>query len=144
MRLSSRTEYGLKAMIELAKRQADGRATPAREIASSQAIPERFLEQQIKALRGAGLVTCQRGPGGGCRLTKPASEIDLRQIVEALEGTLVEFVCLDARGRACHADGKCGLQEVWDGCRNVLSEYLSGINLADLAARHDSLDASAE
>ena len=76
LKISQKTEYALRAMIQLAEHR-DGR-TSAREISERQHIPLRFLEQQLGALSKAGLVESFRGAGGGCRLAQPviaASEL---------------------------------------------------------------------
>src|SRR5438067_1828441 len=87
---SQKTEYAMRAMIELAlRRHREGDAlVPARALAESQQIPLRFLEQQLGALHKAGLVESFRGAGGGCRLARDASEIRVADIVDAIERAL--------------------------------------------------------
>jgi len=89
MRVSAKTEYGLRVLIELAA-QKDGMPIPARELAARQHVPARFLEQQITALRKAGLITSRRGAGGGCSLARPATRITVADAMAALEGHLVD------------------------------------------------------
>src|SRR5918996_2211727 len=93
-RVSQKTEYALRAMVELALRQEDG-LVPAREIAERQGIPLRFLEQQLSTLHKAGLVESFRGAGGGCRLARPPGGIPGPDVVDALEGSLYPKYCLD-------------------------------------------------
>src|SRR5919199_3916138 len=84
-KIPQKTEYGLRAMIELAIHRGKGLIS-AREIAEAQHIPLRFLEQQLGALSKAGLVESFRGAGGGCRLVRDPAEIRIADIVDAIEG----------------------------------------------------------
>src|SRR6185312_7185787 len=93
MRFSAKTRYGLLALMDMALHQeggAGGRLT-TREIAGHQGIPERFLEQQITALKNAGLVVSHRGAHGGCSLARRADEITVLDVIEALEGSPLEL-----------------------------------------------------
>src|ERR687887_182554 len=84
-KFSLRTEYGLRALMELASRWGEG-PVPAREIAESQNIPLRFLEHQLATLHKGGIVVSHRGVGGGTELARDPSEICLSQVIEVLEG----------------------------------------------------------
>lgn len=87
MRLSSQVRYAICAVFDLAY-NAQGEALQVRVIGERQQIPVRYLEQIFQRLRRAGLVSGRRGPGGGFRLARPAREITLRDVVEAVEGPL--------------------------------------------------------
>jgi Rrf2 family protein len=95
MRLSAKSDYALRAMAELGAHadahagSADGRAMKAEDIASSQDIPLRFLLGILNELRHARLVTSQRGIQGGYSLARPASEINLADVIRAIDGPLV-------------------------------------------------------
>ena len=97
LKVSQKTEYAMRALIELAlRRNAHGDSlVPARSLAESQRIPLRFLEQQLGALHKAGLVESFRGAGGGCRLAKDPVEIRVADIVDAIEGPTYPMHCLD-------------------------------------------------
>ena len=115
LKVSHKTEYAMRAVVELAIRRArEGDAlVPARAIAEAQHIPLRFLEQQLGALHKAGLVESFRGAGGGCRLARDPAEIRVADVVDAIEGTLFPMFCLDVENHACFADAHCGLQGLW-------------------------------
>src|SRR5207249_677335 len=102
LKVSQKTEYALRAMIELA-RNSEG-LTSAREISESQHIPLRFLEQQLGALSKAGLVESFRGAGGGCRLSKDAREIKVADVVDAIEGPFYPMFCLNPEDHTCWQD----------------------------------------
>lgn len=87
MQLSRRVQYALYGMFDLAYNGA-GEPVHVRRIGERQRIPEAFLEQIFQHLRRAGLVAGKRGPGGGFVLARPAAEISLREVIEALEGPI--------------------------------------------------------
>ena len=141
LKVSQKVEYGMRAMIELALRRdrdAD-ELVPARSIAESQRIPLRFLEQQLGALHKAGLVESFRGAGGGCRLSRPAQDIRVANIVDALEGPLYPMGCLSAEDHTCFADAQCGLQELWGDVQVAIRQVFERMTLADMVAKHRML-----
>jgi Rrf2 family cysteine metabolism transcriptional repressor len=142
LKVSQKTEYAMRAMLELALRQQrQGEAlVPARALAEAQRIPLRFLEQQLGTLHKAGLVESFRGAGGGCRLSRPPSEIRVAEIVDAIEGHMYPMTCLDQADHTCFADGRCGLQdELWGDVYLAIRQVFERTTLADLAERHRKL-----
>src|SRR5947207_5294749 len=111
-KVSQKTEYAMRAMIELALRRGAGLSS-AKEIAEAQRIPLRFLEQQLGALHRAGLVESFRGAGGGCRLSRDPATIRVADVVDAVEGPLYPMTCLQTDDHKCFQDSRCGLQELW-------------------------------
>src|SRR5438093_1885213 len=138
LKVSQKTEYAMRALIELAlRRHTDGDAlVPARALAESQRIPLRFLEQQLGALHKAGLVESFRGAGGGCRLAKDAGDIKVSEIVDAIEGPTFPMHCLDVEDHTCFADSHCGLQELWGGVDQAVRQVLETTTLGELVQRH--------
>jgi Rrf2 family transcriptional regulator, cysteine metabolism repressor len=140
LKVSQKTEYAMRAMIELALRKGAGSGLcSAKEIAEAQRIPLRFLEQQLGALHKAGLVESFRGAGGGCRLARDPSEVKVAEIVDAIEGPLFPMFCLDPTDHTCAQDGACGLQELWSDVRVAVRSVFERTTLADLADRHRTL-----
>jgi Rrf2 family protein len=86
MELSSRLEYALVALLEIAKYQAQGKPLKVNEIAASQSLPERYLDQIFTSLKRQGIVSSQRGMKGGYLLAKELWEITLLDVVIAIEG----------------------------------------------------------
>ena len=138
LKVSQKTEYAVRAMIELAlRRMRDGDVlVPARTLAEAQRIPLRFLEQQLGALHKAGLVESFRGAGGGCRLAKDPGEIKASEIVDAIEGPTFPMHCLDVEDHTCFADSHCGLQELWGVVDQAVRQVLETTTLGELAERH--------
>jgi len=114
MRLSARSDYALRAVIELAA-AGPGHVT-ADQLARTQAIPGKFLEAILTQLRRAGLVRSQRGPEGGFWLARPAGDISLADVIRAIDGPL-----LGVRGERPENLGYTGaaepLQSVWIALR---------------------------
>ena len=137
-KISQKTEYSIRALIELALR-GPGHPVPAREIAVAQSIPLRFLEQQIAALGRAGLVESMRGSGGGCRLAREPGEIYVADVFDALEGPLFPMYCLDPSDHTCVQDGRCGLQELWGDVQAAVRQVFERVTIADLAQRHRAI-----
>jgi Rrf2 family protein len=102
MLINQKKQYALRAIYELAKRH-DGPALKSAEIAQSQAIPQRFLEIILNKLKHAGIVSAKRGYTGGFRLKRPAQEITVREIFQALD----ETCCPDTACVSCILDGDC-------------------------------------
>ena len=136
LKISQKLEYAMRATIELSARWPDGGLAPAREIATAQQIPLRFLEQQLGALHKAGLVESFRGAGGGCRLAKDPAEITVAQIADAIEGQLFPMFCLEPSDHTCFADSRCGLQGFWGDVARAIQRVFEETTVADLAARH--------
>ncbi|MBE0416436.1 MAG: RrF2 family transcriptional regulator [Coriobacteriia bacterium] len=141
MRLTAKSEYGLLAMIDLACRVDQGPVS-AREISDRQSIPAKYLEQLFVALRKAGLVGAVRGAHGGFALQRPASEITVLDVVEALEGSLRPTVCDGDRAAACGRGDACAAAGVWDRATNAVREVLESTTLASLARAQEVFDES--
>ena len=138
LKISQKTEYALRAMIELAQRSGDGLVS-AREISEVQHIPLRFLEQQLGSLSKAGLVESFRGAGGGCRLSKEPAQISVADVVDAIEGPFYPMFCLDPGDHTCWQDARCGLQELWGEVRVAVRGVFERITLGELASRYRKL-----
>jgi Rrf2 family protein len=136
LKISQKLEYAMRAMIELALRRESRALVPAREIATAQQIPLRFLEQQLGALHKAGLVESFRGAGGGCRLAAEPSEITVAKIADAIEGQLYPMFCLEPTDHTCFADSRCGLQGFWGEVGRAIQRVFEETTVADLAERH--------
>ena len=132
MRVSAKTDYALRAAVELAAAAGDGPVKGER-LATSQSIPLRFLENILLQLRHAGIVESRRGAEGGYRLARPAAEITLADVIRAIDGPLAGVSgqrpeTLDFKGRSEP------LREVWVAVRASLRGVLEHVTLADVAA----------
>lgn len=141
MKFSVKAEYGLRAMIDLTLRDGQG-PIGAKEIAARQDIPERFLEQQLTALKKAGLVYSQRGATGGCSLARSPQKISVLEIIEALEGPVIDMECLGSKEQFCRQTSQCVVQELWLQSQLKLKEFLAAITIEELAKRQQELNAA--
>ncbi|MHC4479531.1 MAG: RrF2 family transcriptional regulator [Planctomycetota bacterium] len=134
MKLSTRVRYGCRAMVDLALHQ-DGGPVALEVVAQDQQIPERYLAKIIQDLRRRGLIRSVRGAYGGYLLSRPASEISLLDVWEALEGPFVPVECLD-NPNTCEMVGECVTREVWNKVREAIVDVLESENLAGLVERY--------
>ena len=140
LKISQKTEYAMRAMIELAIRARVGDdLVPARVLAEAQQVPLRFLEQQLGALHKAGLVESFRGAGGGCRLAREPGDIRVADVIDAIEGPLYPMNCLNVHDHACFADARCGIQGLWGDVNIAIRQVFERTTIGDLAERHRRL-----
>ena len=138
MLFSTRAEYGVRLMVELG-RHADETPVALSSVADEERLPLSYLEHLVAKLRKAGLVESQRGAHGGYRLGRPADQIDMLEVVQALEGAIAPMECfeLDGEGKvSCshEADGDeaCATKLLWTRVQGGVTKALSGTTLADL------------
>jgi len=122
MEISRRTDYGIRVILDLASLSDDARAS-TQEIAERQSIPGPFLAKIISQLSLSGLVTTYRGAGGGVKLARPASEINLLQVIEALEGPIRLNRCV-IEPKLCPRDEFCPVHDVWTKAQAELTDLL--------------------
>ncbi|KUO50621.1 MAG: hypothetical protein APF76_08215 [Desulfitibacter sp. BRH_c19] len=135
MKLSTRGEYGLRAMFELAMHYGGG-PIPLKLIAEKQSISEPYLEQLLASLRRAGLVESTRGAQGGYNLAKSPEKTCVGDIIRTLEGSLGPMDCVNEENQdnACVRAGGCATKMVWEKVRDSVTQVLDSITLADMCA----------
>ena len=134
MKISSRTEYGIRILLTLAGAERE-RCLSVTEIARREKLPHAYLEKLVRDLRRSGLVTATRGQSGGYRLARPAADIAMTDAVRALEGPLLEMACAGARDlEHCDRPQPCSVHEVFQRVYESLSLSLGATSLADVAA----------
>lgn len=131
MRVSTRAWYGLMAMVELGLREKQGRVQ-VKEISESQGIPEEYLEQLMLPLKRAGLVRSQRGVRGGYILARPTNQITVLEILQALEGPILETEPIDPQLR--ERVQTSGVAVVWEKLREAMESLLGSVTLAQVCA----------
>jgi Rrf2 family transcriptional regulator, cysteine metabolism repressor len=130
MKLSTRCRYGLRAMIELARRYNSG-PVKRKDISRSQDISKAYLENILIALREKKLIVTVRGANGGFELSSPPRSVTVLQIVIALEGSIAPVECLDTPS-ACGKSYSCAAQKVWRKLYDAQISVLKGITLQDI------------
>ncbi len=130
MKMSTKGRYAARAMLDLAIHCSKGPVL-LREIASRQRISEKYLERIMAVLVTAGLARSQRGQHGGFSLAKPPREIRLRQVVQAVEGTLAPVSCVDDQMLCEHVSG-CVTREIWGELKQAMVGVLDSFTLAEM------------
>jgi len=133
MQITRRGEYGLIGLLFLAQ-QPERKAYLVSEVSRVQKIPEKFLAKIFQRLSKAGLLRSVRGSKGGFSLRKPADEITMREVIEALEGPVAINRCLLHRGE-CVEESGCPLYEVWEEAQQGLLKVLERTTIKDLVKR---------
>jgi len=128
VRLTRAGEYAIRGMIRLAKNGGEGLVLIA-DVAKAEGVSKSFLAKQFQRLVKAGLLESSRGASGGVALARPAAQITLRDIVEAVEGPVELNRCLAANDRCKNADA-CPLSPVWREAQERMLEVLSRVTLA--------------
>jgi Rrf2 family protein len=132
VKISAKADYAVRAAAELAAAPA-GMLVKGEELARAQAIPLEFLENILREMRVAGLVVAQRGADGGYALARPAGEISVAAVLEAVEGPIagVRRVKLED---LVYPGAAARLGDVWIAMRESMWSVLGSVTLADLAA----------
>jgi Rrf2 family cysteine metabolism transcriptional repressor len=138
MLFSTKAEYGVRLLVELGRRGDDGPVALA-SVAEAETLPLSYLEHLVAKLRDAGLVTSTRGAHGGYRLARPAEEIRMLEVVEALEGPVAPMECFhaDREGRVLcshetDGDRACATKMLWTRVHGGVTRALAGTTLAEL------------
>ncbi|MGW8313621.1 MAG: Rrf2 family transcriptional regulator [Desulfuromonadales bacterium] len=130
MRMSTKAQYAVRAMVTL-NLYSDGSPVTLRDISLRESISLTYLEQLFVKLRRGQLVKSVRGPGGGYLLARPAKDIQVDEIIDSVEESLVPVSCMDQK-HGCVCDDQCVTHNVWHGLGERIRQFLSSITLADL------------
>ena len=132
MRVSAKSDYALRALIEMARSDEDA-ATSAVELGRRQDIPRGFLQAILADLRRAGIVRSQRGQSGGWRLNRDTAQVSIADVIRAVDGPLVSVYGLRPE-EVTYNDSAEVLQQVWVAARTSLREVFEEVSLHDLAS----------
>ena len=141
MRLSKRSEYGVRAMILLARRYGENEALSIKNIAIEENIPLKFLEQILLTLKNTGFLRSRKGVGGGYSMAQNPDKISLGSIIRVLDGPLAPLKCVSQMAYEpcdCKDENTCGLRLVMLDVRSAIVEILDRTTLADVANRVNS------
>lgn len=143
MKVSTRGEYGMRAMVSLAKMYGRG-PVPLSAIATDSAVPPAYLEQLMGPLRRAGLVTSTRGAHGGYQLARPPRDVLVGQVYRVMEGPIAPMSCVseETDEDLCPMFDGCATRAVWLKVRDSIAEALDSTTLADLVEKPSRVPAS--
>lgn len=134
MRISSKGDYGLRALFDLAQRYGEG-PVQSEDIATRQGIPVNYLNQLLITMRRAGLIESLRGPQGGHMLARNPEMITLRDAIVVLEGPLLPAEATRDDLVATQPDDSLIVDRVWDELRAQIEQILARTTLEDLCQR---------
>lgn len=136
MKISTKTRYGMRFMIDLAEHYGEG-CVAMKDVADRQGVSKKYLEQVVAPLSAAGLLKVTRGNKGGFQLARPPEEISLADVVTASEDGLAITECISCLA-SCDNEGGCVSKEIWGGMQNAMTDYLENRTLADVLAATSS------
>ncbi len=138
MLFSTKAEYGVRLMVELGRQPTTGPVS-LNSVAEAERLPLSYLEHLVAKLRRAGLVTSTRGAHGGYSLARPAEEITMLEVVEALEGQIAPMECFhespEGKVLCSHegdSDRACATKLLWTRVQGGVNRALQGTTLAEL------------
>lgn len=131
MHLTRQSDYGVRAVLHLAT-LSYGDIVQTKEIAAREDIPSKYLPSIIRTLARAGLIRTMRGNQGGVMLSRPPEEINLREVIEAIEGPIVLVQCMKGPNQCIHED-YCTFLPVCENLQQMMVRQLEGTTFADLA-----------
>ena len=141
MKLSSKTEYAILALLELGQRYDKGLVL-SREIASSRDIPESFIERILLTLKNGGVIVSVRGANGGHCLARDPGEVSVREIIELFEGSLAPIDCVNERisslSACCSIEASCVLKDLWQKMYDSMLASIENITIKNLVIQERS------
>jgi Rrf2 family cysteine metabolism transcriptional repressor len=132
---STRGEYGVRLMVELARHHGAGPVSLT-EMADHESLPRPYLEQLVVSLREAGLVASTRGAHGGYALTREPAQIRMGEVLRALEGPIAPMICASedpAHAGLCGRTSFCNVNMLWTRVRDAVTSALDSVTLDQLA-----------
>lgn len=143
LRLSTKGQYAVRAMVNLACHSGDNPVT-LKDISEDEGISLSYLEQLFVKLRKGKVVKSVRGPGGGYVLAKPSDRISVGEIIAVVEEPLNPVACLDTGAMGCERANKCTTQSVWKGLAVRIADFLNSITIKDLVDEASNFSAGGQ
>lgn len=133
MKLSTRTRYGTRALLELALHKGEGPIF-LKDIARQQQISLPYLEHLVAPLIAGGIIRSTKGPRGGISLARNPEDIKLSEITQLLEGSIAPVECIN-NPDVCDRSGSCVTRDIWSRLKEVMDDVLESTTLQDLVER---------
>ncbi len=135
MLISTKGRYALRVALDLAQHAGDG-CVSLKSVAERQEVSAKYLESIAALLQKGGILVSQRGVQGGYRLSRPAADIPVYEIIRLTEGSLAPVTCLEdydpSVGCTCSRAGSCLTLPLWQELERRVVDYLSGVTVQDL------------
>ncbi|MBI2958015.1 MAG: Rrf2 family transcriptional regulator [Chloroflexi bacterium] len=133
MKISTRGQYGARALVDLARHYGEG-SVQLKDVARRQSVSVRYLQHLLTPLIKAGIVKSVRGAHGGVALGRAPEDIRLGEVIELLEGSMAPVECVDDPS-ACERTAGCVTRDVWAELKKAMTDVLDSTTLKDLADR---------
>ena len=143
MKISARTRYGLRILLDIAQHERDESPRTIGAIAASQGISAAFISRLAVPLRRAHIINAERGVGGGLRLARSPDDITLLDITETLDGPVSVLKCL-AAPKTCRRHARCAARSIWADLNTTITNALATITLSSVMARMGLRDTSGD
>jgi FeS assembly SUF system regulator len=130
LRLNRMTDYAIVILGHMA--QEVGRVRTAAALSEATSVPLPSVAKILKMVTGAGLVTAHRGAKGGYSLDRPASEVTMTQVIQALEGPIALTACVDGAEDSCEVENSCFMRGNWNRVNTAIRAALDAVTLADM------------
>ena len=127
MKISKKTDYAIKLVLELSLNY--NKKLRIKDVSKKHKIPFKFLQQLVLQLRSLGYIETYRGKDGGIMLAKHPKDITLKELIEAIEGSVSPIVCLD---KGCSESESCVLYPIWEEIKNKTEEILKKFTFQDI------------
>lgn len=140
MKISTKGRYALRMLVELASHDAK-EYIALKDIADTQAISKKYLEQIVPILTRGGILATNRGYQGGYRLARKPDTITCGEVLRLTEGSLAPIACLEngVENIDCERKDDCMTLPVWIGLTKVINDYLDNITIKDILEQHNNL-----
>ena len=133
VQITRQADYAIRAVLYLA-RQSSGQRVATAKIADEQQIPIPFLAKIVGQLTAAGVLRATRGVGGGVALARPADEISMLDVIQAVDGPIAVNQCIQS-GSNCSRMETCEVHSVWNEIQSDLVQHLAAVSFAQLIHR---------
>jgi Rrf2 family protein len=134
MKITTRSSYTVRALLDLAQNSVDGRPVRLSDISQREGISHAYLEQLFNRLKKVEVVRGRKGPGGGYILAKKPERVLMGEVIKAVEGEEKLFLCTEEHsdGESCQRYPGCTTHLLWEKLSTSFQDYLNSISLADL------------
>ncbi len=130
-RLNRLTDYAVVVLAQMALRP--GRLVNAAQVAQDTGVPQPTVAKVLNVLAKGGLIASQRGAAGGYSLARPAEEIDVAEIIQAMDGPIALTACVEAATDSCSVESLCPMRGNWERVNTAIRTALSNVTLAEMA-----------
>lgn len=139
MKISYKSDYALKAVLDLAMCYESGEPVSIHDTARRIDAPVKFLEQIFSGLKTHGIIDSRRGSSGGYLLSKPPAQITVGEIVRLIEGPTEPISCVRQDYSGCAEIYTCVFRKIWQEVHRATSQIIDNVSFKDLAAEYDSI-----